>query len=183
MTVEEFIADYIKRWEGGLSVDPVDSGNHFNGKLVGSKYGVTGAALASHRGVKDVSAKDMENLTLGEAVQIGKRAYYDAPNLDLLPWNRVTASILDFAWGTGPKQAIKILQRLVGVADDGVIGPATVRAYRNWLEADKAEAWAGKRNAFYELIIKQRPANKKYERGWKARTAYFTPASEWWGRA
>jgi len=185
MTPIEFITDYIKRWEGGLSLDRADTGNFVNGILIGSKYGVTAPALAKHRGVSaaSITAAQMAALTIEEAAAIGKALYYDAPGFAKLPWNRVTMSIVDFGWGAGPVQAIKLMQRMVGAADDGVIGPRTVAAYATWLEADKAAAWAARRDIFYDQIIARTPSNAKFEKGWKSRTAYFLPSSEWWGRA
>jgi lysozyme family protein len=184
-TPTEFIADYIRRWEGGLSLDKADTGNWVAGVLIGSKYGVTASALARYRGAAaaDITPAIMAALTFEEAVAIGKALYYDAPGFAKLPWNRITMSIVDFGWGAGPVQAIKLLQRMIGADDDGIIGPKTIAAYRDWLEADEAMTWAAQRNAFYRLLVKQRPANAKYLNGWENRTAYFTPASEWWGRA
>ena len=191
MTVDEFIADYIERWEGGLSLHKEDAGNYASGKagvgpLIGSKYGVTPAALAQHRKVSaaSITPAQMAALTMAEAVAIGRRAYYDAPRFDMLPWNRVTASIVDMGWGAGPAQAIKLLQRMIGVADDGRMGPNTARAYATWLEARQAEEWQGVRNAFYDLIIARKPKNAKFARGWRNRSAYFTPgdAGGWWAR-
>jgi len=187
MTVNEFIADYIRRWEGGLSLHREDAGNYASGKagvgpLIGSKHGVTPGALAAYRGVAatSITAKEMADLTMDEAVAIGRKHYYDGPRFNLLPWNRVTASIVDFGWGAGPVQAIKLLQRLVGVADDGKLGPNTARAYATWLEARQAEDWAAVRLAFYDLIIKRTPANAKFRNGWRNRTDYFKPGGEWW---
>ena len=191
MTVDEFIADYIARWEGGLSLHKEDAGNYASGKagvgpLIGSKYGVTPAALAQHRKVSaaSITAAQMAALTMAEAVAIGRRAYYDAPGFAMLPWNRVTASVVDMGWGAGPGQAIKLLQRMIGVADDGKLGPNTARAYATWLEARQAEEWEGVRNAFYDRIIATRPANAKFRNGWRNRSAYFTPgdAGGWWAR-
>jgi lysozyme family protein len=189
MTVDEFIADYIKRWEGGLSLHKEDAGNYASGKagvgpLIGSKYGVTPSTLASHRKVPaaSITPAQMAALTMDEAVAIGRKAYYDAPRFGLLPWNRITASIVDMGWGAGPTQAIKLLQRMIGVADDGKLGPNTARAYATWLEARQAKEWEGVRNAFYDLIIDRKPANAKFRNGWRNRSAYFTPDSDWWGR-
>jgi lysozyme family protein len=186
MTVRAFIADYIERWEGGLSLHKEDSGNWVAGKLIGSKYGVTAGALAKHRGVKpdSITAQAMAALTLDEAVDIGKALYFDAPGFAQLPWNRVTASIVDFGWGAGPGQAIKSLQRLIGVAADSKLGPATAAAYRTWFdrhgESEAAKMWGATRDSFYELIVSLKPQNAKFLNGWKNRTAYFLPATPWW---
>ncbi len=196
-----FAAKFITRWEDGgstdprktHSLDPDDNGNWTGaakgvGALIGSNHGVTAAALAAHRGVKarDITRAIMAALTLDEAADIALALYYKRPKLDLLPWNRVTASIFDMGWGTGPAQAIKLLQRLVGTADDGIMGPATAKAYRTLVErqgeAFVAALWFMTRNAFYDSIIASRPVNAKYERGWKNRSHYFTPGDPegWW---
>jgi len=190
MTPLAFARDYITRWEGGLSLDPEDNGNWTGGKkgvgaLVGSNRGVTAQALAAHRKV-DVSAitkATMAALTLDEAGQIALLAYFYAPKLDKLPWNQWTASIFDMGWGAGPGQSIKLLQRQIGVADDGKLGPMTITAAGAYLAKHGLEAcawqWAFIRARFY-VSLKQWP----YMAGWTNRTAYFTPADNdgWWGR-
>lgn len=194
----DFAKDFILRWEDGGSTDPakthsldrIDTGNWVGDRLVGSNHGVTAPALAAHRKVpvSSITQAVMRALTLDEAADIALGLYYKHPKLDLLPWNRVTASIFDMGWGTGPKQAIKLLQRMVGTADDGVMGPATAGAYKTMIdrygENFVAALWWMQRNAFYDQIIKTRPANAKYERGWKNRSHYFVPgdAEGWWQR-
>jgi lysozyme family protein len=189
MDVRDFIRGFIAAHEGGLSIDPVDTGNWFYEKgcdkvLVGSKYGCTGAALAAHRKCTHITPDDMAKLTLDEAVDVGVSLYYDQPDMDLLPWNQVTASILDMGWGAGTGQAIKLMQRMIVVADDGQIGPHSARAYAEFVDhhgiEEAAEIWAGVRNSFYDAIIKARPANAKYRNGWRNRTASFLPGTAWW---
>ena len=184
VTPAAFISGYIQAHEGVLSMDPDDHGNWHHGMLVGSKFGVTGDVLALHRKVTGVTAHDMASLTLNEAVLIGVDLFYDAPQLDLLPWNRVTASVLDMGWGAGPKQAIMLLQRMIAVADDGAVGIFTVRtdvAYlREHGEDAAARAYGQARNDFYDRIIAARPSNAKYRNGWRARTASFLPGTAWW---
>jgi len=182
MTPREFIAGFIGAHEGGLSLDRADNGNYASGKagvgpLIGSKYGVTAQALAKHRGVSaaSITAAQMAALTVDEAVDIGMSLYFEAPGFNQLPWNRITASIVDKAWGSGPKQAIKLMQRMIGVADDGVIGPVTIRAYADWLEAEPAKQWADVRIAFDTSLNQPRFIN-----GWNNRTRSFLPGTAWW---
>lgn len=195
MLPHDFAKQFITRWEGGHSLDPIDNGNWTGAKqgvgaLVGSNMGVTPAALASFRRVPvaSITKPVMAALTLDEAADIALANYYQAPRLSLLPWNRVTASIFDFGWGTGPIQAIKLLQRMLDVDDDGKLGPATATAYSKLLAAQGetfvAGAWWTIRDSFYEQIIATRPVNAKYEKGWDNRSRYFTPGDGegWWGR-
>lgn len=184
MTPQDFIRGYIQAHEGGLSVDPDDTGNWSHGVLVGSKYGVTGDVLAKYRNVPAVTAAQMAALTLDEAVQIGLSLFYRGPHFDLLPWDQCIASVVDMAWGAGPGQAIKLLQRMIGANDDGQIGPYTVRAYIDFVKDHgipvSALSYADTRNMFYAQIIKARPTNAKYLNGWKNRTASFLPGTKWW---
>lgn len=191
MTREEFFRDYITTWEGGLSLDPDDAGNWFAARgcapvLTGSKYGVTAAALAAFRGCASVGAGDISALTLDEAVRLGKRLFYETPGIDLLPWDGLVASMVDFGWGAGPVQAIKLLQRLVAVADDGQVGAFTARAYAQFVASHGLEGAAGRwqatRDGYYRTIVARRPVNAKYLRGWTRRSAYFAPGTTWWRR-
>ncbi|MET0364507.1 MAG: putative peptidoglycan-binding domain-containing protein [Sphingobium sp.] len=193
MTPQEVIANFILTWEGGLSLHKSDTGNWVNGKLIGSKYGVTAAALAGARGVPvaSITAPVMAALTIQEAAAIGMAKYYLGPRLNLLPWNRVTASLLDMGWGAGPVQAIKLWQRMIGVPDDGKVGPATAAATKAYIgkhgEDLVAVQWAFIRANFYADITERNPANVAFLNGWFARTEYFTPtaaprAKGWWDR-
>lgn len=182
MTPRDFIAGMIGANEGTLSLDRQDNGNYASGKagvgpLIGSKYGVTAQALAKHRGVSaaSITAGQMAALTMDEAVDIGVSLYFTAPGFGKLPWNRVTASIVDKAWGSGPVQAIKLMQRMIGAKDDGVIGPATMRAYTDWLEDAAARRWADVRIAFDTSLNQPRFIN-----GWNNRTRSFLPGTAWW---
>lgn len=193
MTPRDTIADFIRTWEGGLSLNKSDTGNYVGTTLVGSKFGVTPAALAGHRGVPitKITAPVMAALTSEEAADIGMKAYFTAPRMDLLVWNRVTASIVDMGWGAGPAQAIKLLQRMVKVADDGKLGPMTAAAYKAYVEEHGEVAvaceWANIRCQFYADITEKRPSNAIFLNGWIWRTFYFTPSSSgrnqgWWER-
>ncbi|AEI37238.1 glycoside hydrolase family 108 protein [Zymomonas mobilis] len=179
MTPADFIHWYINHWEGGLSLDPADQGNWWQGQLVGSKYGITAAALSQERNSPTITAKDMAALTEDEAIKIGLTQYYQAFNFNQLPWNRVTASILDKAWGSGPRTAIRLLQRLIKVDADGIIGPTTIAAYQKWLhhygEVQAANLWADCRENFDSTLNQPR-----FLKGWNNRTNSYRPDSAWW---
>ena len=204
MTPRTFALDFIRHWEDGGSSDPArthsmktaDSGNWTGGRvglgsLVGSNHGVTAAALALHRKVpvSTITCAVMHALSLEEAADIAIEHYYAAPKLDLLPWNRVTASVMDMGWGAGPSHAVQLFQRLAGCPDDGCMGPGTAAAAKAWIarvgEAAAAAAYAGARDAYYEATIARHPEDAAFRNGWRARTAYYLPGDKagWWARA
>lgn len=204
MDARAFIAGFIGQHEGGLSKHPADNGNWYDparynarprqpqrrglGVNVGSKFGVTAYALnAFRRAVLStvVMAGAMSTLTLDQAVDIGMRLYYEQPGFSKLPWNRVTASILDKAWGSGPETVAKMVQRMVGVSDDGAIGPATVTAYTAWLakhgEEEAAALWADRRITFdHSLVSSPTDPDRAFIGGWDNRTRSFLPGTAWW---
>lgn len=107
--------------EGGLSLDPHDSGNWTSGKvgvgeLRGTKYGVSAAAHPD---------LDIKNLTVDDARVIAKNEYWDPWHGDSLPPG-VALCVFDFAYNAGVEEAIKVLQRSVHAGVDGICGPETI---------------------------------------------------------
>lgn len=70
---------------------------------------------------------DIAALTLADAKQIYRRDFWDRAQCDRLPVG-IRFDLFDTAVNSGIGQAIRFLQRAVGVADDGVIGPLTLAA-------------------------------------------------------
>lgn len=191
MTQEEFFRDDICAWEGGLSLDPADQGNWFAGEggapvLVGSCYGVTGAALARFRQCRTVTPADMAALSRDEAVRVGERLFYREPGFDRLPWDPLVASAVDFGWGAGPREAVLQMQQMIGAVRDGCLGEKTAAAYHRFVEAHGLSAaasnWRGRRDAFYHQIVARRPGNARFLHGWLRRSASFLPGTSWWRR-
>jgi lysozyme family protein len=199
MTPEQFAAGFIHQWEDGGVTDPVkthslvhdDAGNWTGGRigvgrLVGSQHGVTAQALAAYRKVDvgTITMEQMRALSVEEAGRIALAKYYYGPRLDRLPWSQLIATVFDMAWGSGPPQAIKLLQRQVGTVDDGVIGPATIRAVEGYILAHGLQAacwhYAYARARFYAEITKDKPTNLAFLIGWLNRTEGFAPSSPWW---
>lgn len=199
MIVDDFFRDAIFTWEDGRSTDPArthsldpdDNGNWTGGACgqgacVGSNHGVTPAALAEHLGCAPavITRDRMHALTLDEAVTIGEQLYYRGTGLDLLPWDAVIASATDFGWGAGPGMAKRLIQRMIAVAEDGRIGPFTIRAYAQFVAShgieEAARLWQAQRNLYYQRCVAARPVNARYLKGWMNRAAHFAPGGAWW---
>lgn len=109
-------------FEGDYADHPDDPG----GK---TRYGIT-EAVARTAGYKG----DMRELPLDLAKRIYKNEFWDAVRADELPIG-LRYLMFDAAVNSGVGQAIKWLQRTVGVVDDGIFGPKTMAAVNN-LSAD-----------------------------------------------
>jgi lysozyme family protein len=184
-TVEEIAAEIVAR-EGGFANDPDDPGGATN-------YGVTLATL-QRLGIDRtadgrVDVADVRALTRADAAEIYVEHYFRRPRLAELPI-AVQASVFDMYVNAGAN-AIKILQRLVTrmgfpASDDGVLGPATIRAAsRADLAAPGyfADAYGIARRNYYYAVGDARPASRKYARtasggkgGWITRAEDFLSA-------
>lgn len=136
--------------EGGYVNNPKDPGGE-------TKYGI------SKRAYPDV---DIAALTLDQAKAIYRRDYWDRARCDELP-PAVAFQVFDTAVNSGIGQAIRFLQRAVGVADDGNVGPLTINAVKR-LDAEVIAArFNGQRLDFMAKLSTW----DTFGRGWARRVA------------
>ena len=103
--------------EGGYSNVKADPGGE-------TMLGITKATAAAHG-----YTNDMAKLPVEVAKAIYKESYWDKVRADELP-EPLKFHVFDAAVNSGVAQAIKWLQRSVGVKEDGVLGPATLGAVK-----------------------------------------------------
>jgi len=102
--------------EGGFADNPGDPGGATN-------MGITRATLAAWRD-KPVSREDVMMLERAEAARLYREHFWDAIGGDDLA-DGLDLALFDDAVNSGPRAAIRDLQRALQVAEDGVIGPKT----------------------------------------------------------
>jgi lysozyme family protein len=203
-TIEEFFGDVIDRFEvfrdkrGRLITYQDlahDAGNRKEigpdgnptGRIVGTNWGCTPAAVALYRGVpvETITVEDMKSFTREEAIQVGIALYYRGPGFDRLPWCAETSLWVDIGWGSGSSTAIKAMQEMIGAGKDGRIGPQTIQLYKSWLNSTTREQainlitnW---RVQFYHYIVQKRPANAPFLKVWLPRAEWYRPTNAaWW---
>ena len=110
----------VLRSEGGRVNDPQDPGGRTN---QGITQGTFNAWLSSHGS----QHRDVFTITPDEVSAIYKARYWDAVDADNLP-SGLDYALFDFAVNSGPAKAAMTLQGIVGVAEDGKIGPITLAA-------------------------------------------------------
>ena len=129
--------------EGGYVNDPKDSGGPTN----------KGITLATFRRYinRGGTIADLKALTTAQAIAVYKRQYWDAVQADALP-SGVDYAVADFAVNSGPSRAAKYLQAVVGVVQDGRIGPATIAATKKMGADDVINRLSDDRLAFMRRI-------------------------------
>lgn len=180
----------IATWEGGWQAFPSDPGNYLNGRLIGTHRGVTPPVLKAHLGIADDSiitaAFMQQTVTLEMAAAIGLKRFY-RPAIEPLFWMMATDAVLDFAWGSGPGQAVKTVERdFLNLNNaDYKFDQYSIAAWRLRVDTDPDEKMVWRfydiREAFYDLICQRNPALAVYRQGWHNRAKWMTPgASTWW---
>lgn len=114
--------EIILRYEGGFVNDPDDPGGATN-------FGITLATLRSWRNDTSLQPKDVRAMPVSEAKAIYQAKYWNAVSGDLLP-RGLDLAVFDFGVNSGVSRASKMLQNIVGVPEDGVIGPITLEAVK-----------------------------------------------------
>lgn len=98
-----------------------------------------------------------------------KKTYWDALCLDDANSQLKANELFCFAVNVGVKSAVRVLQNMLGLQCDGIMGQETLRALNNYNEQafdvdfDRAEI------AYYRNLIRKNPRLGVYERGWENR--------------
>ena len=108
----------VLKHEGGYVDHPEDPGGRTN-------MGITQAVYEKYLG-RTVTEDEMKNIKIGDVRIIYRENYWDRVKGDDLP-SGIDFCVFDWAVNSGVSRASKALQRIVGVKDDGVIGPITVK--------------------------------------------------------
>lgn len=109
---------------------------------------------------------DIKNLTLDGAKAIYKRDFWDKLKCDALP-DDLAFALFDTAVNSGTVTAIILLQRAVGVKDDGVYGSKTTSAIGTFEPKLLTARYAGQRLLY---MTKLRPWDT-FGKGWAKRVA------------
>ncbi len=131
--------------EGGFSNDPRDRGGATN-------YGITLATLAEWRRSRDpgatVTADHVRELNVEEAKEIYRSRYWNVLRCDDLP-KGVDLLVFDLGVNAGPARSAKILQEVLGVEQDGSIGPVTLNGLNACAPDKIIREFSAKRLDFY----------------------------------
>ncbi len=144
-----------------------------------TKYGITHKTLAAHRGVKSVTAEQVKAMLKAEAEAIYRKSYWTQSGGDLLPVGLDYAAF-DYGVNSGPARAVKSLQKVVGVAEDGIVGGQTLAAVERYPGGVQAliRAYCDERMRFLCSLggAQGWAANG---RGWTIRVTGKDPKGQW----
>lgn len=112
--------------------------------------------------------KDFKALTPADVKFFYHAEYWQAAGCDFLP-SGVDYYIFDFAVNSGASRAVKYLQRLVGVLDDGIVGNRTKEATFEYVDANGAKRLLKELDRSRRNFLAQIKNASKFMRGWDKR--------------
>lgn len=161
-----------------------------------SKFGIGAETLGNWRGLqRRATLEEVRALDVYEAREIYRIRYIEQPGFTPgnIPYEPLRIQLIDFGVHSGPERATKFLQNLLGITEDGIVGPQTRHAllrmlgrdgiriesdgsttftdtrYGRWLN----DALLARRLLLIDRTTDQRAGYKKYEEGLEDRALLF----------
>jgi lysozyme family protein len=159
----EKLIPIILKWEGGWSNDPKDSGGC-------TMKGITIGTFKMYFG-KSKTCKDLRNITDSQWRAIFIQRYWNRWSADAIKTQSIANLLVDWLWTSGV-YGIKYPQRVLGVTDDGIVGPKTIAAINNYPNQKELfqKLW-NRRKKHFEAIAKN--GKQKFLKGWLNRLNDF----------
>lgn len=152
----------------GWRCDPLDSGG-------ATMCGVTLAAYRAYRrrhSLATPTAAILRTITYDEWLDVLREGYWNRWRADAIASQEVAEMLVDYVWASGVV-GVKRPQRLLGVRADGIVGPATLAAVASREPAALLAGLTDDRLRWVEDIVRRRPAQRKWLRGWRRRILTF----------
>lgn len=173
--IEAIVDELIER-EGGYANHPADRGGP-------TKYGITQRVLAEYRGRK-VTEEHVRDLSRVEAMSIYRDKYLTSPQLHRIKDPYLMVLAFDCAVLHGPQRAVRWMQKIAGVVDDGILGPISEVAINTMDPVRMYQKLLARRFEFFGEIISRDPELKRaraagynlqaeFALGWLRRAAGF----------
>lgn len=161
----KILLDIIKR-EGGTmrELDGTVSHRGFNEKLVSNYY--------KERGLP---TKSPTELTFGDSLEIFEEEILGRNGINRIKDAELLPLLADFAFNSGPDDAARELQRVVGATTDGIIGPKTIKKINEYVSENGPKSlYDNYINARLDFLRRsESPSVKRYLKGLEGRVESF----------
>lgn len=160
------LAPFILSFEGGYSDHPLDKGGPTN-------KGVTIATWRSvgydKDGDGDIDIDDLRLLSDSDVVsRVLRPHYWDRWQADKIRSQSIANILVDWVWASG-SHGITNVQRILGVKQDGIVGPKTLAAL-NAREPSRLFAQIrAARVSFLDNLVRRSPSQRVFLKGWMRR--------------
>lgn len=157
--------EYVLGEEGGLADHPQDRGGRTN-------LGISTPVWNAWRDRLHKPGQSVDACTRNDAEVIYHRGFWMAARCDGLPWP-LSLCVFDAAVQHDPRDAVKILQRALGVKDDGILGPVTAQAIAKADKARLVRSYLFARLAFYRADMVRSKEQRVFAPSWIGRILHL----------
>lgn len=148
--------------------DPHDPGGMTTFGIIASEYAAWLHEPKSWIGIAECR-KMMKSMTLADASAIYHQNYWNPFRCSDITEQAIATAIMDASVNPGQGYAAKAVQRIVGVAVDGRIGPITIAAVNRTSATDFITALRIENRGFYDERAKKNSVLNRYLLGWHNR--------------
>jgi lysozyme family protein len=159
------IIDAILEREGGFVNHPNDKGGPTN-------HGITLETLQGYL-KRPCTIGDIKNLTEEDARKIYQTLYISRPGFWVIQDPLLKGIVVDLGVNSGPELATKMLQRVLGVEDDGIFGDDTRKALAKENPHAIATKMVAARGRLFASILHDHPEQRVFAAGWMNRLSEF----------
>lgn len=167
--------------EAGYANNPADHGGETYAGIARKFWPAWGGwiiidAIKDYHGhdAKIIDIWALKDLNLKEQIYLFYKAnFWDQNKLDEFNDQQVANSVYDFGVNAGIATAAKMLQEMVGVIPDGIIGRLTLEAVNSRDAKENFEGYNIKRRAYY-LNIATNPSQHQFLASWLSRLTNYT---------
>lgn len=99
-----------------------------------------------------------------EIYNIYYKNYYKPIKGDYFKDDNVALALMDMAVNAGVTTAVKLLQRMLHISADGIVGPKTIGTAD--VNKNTADRYKDERINYYKSLVAKRPSNQKFLNGW-----------------
>jgi len=164
MSSADAVEFVIENFEG------IEFVNHPDDRGGPTKYGITKKTLSRARG-KAVRTDDIHTLELDEALKIYRQNYVLPVRGDEISYGPLRLAMIDYAIHSGPRAAVKALQEIVDVTQDGAMGPVTLGALRRSDQRGVFVELMAQRLTFLTRLVSRDTSQASFVYGWGKRLA------------
>jgi len=152
---------FVLRQEGGFVDNPDDPGGATN-------HGITQATYDRYRASQGVAPQAVSQITDAEVAEIYQTQYWSMCRCDVLEGldGGLALAVFDTSVNSGVGEASRMLQQLLEVTADGVIGPQTLAALAGRDLKRLAEDYLWARLGFDAGIAQRRLNSRQFLLAW-----------------
>jgi lysozyme family protein len=164
-------AKRVLKIEGGFQLWKNDKGNYnANGRLTGTKYGISSATYEWYTG-ELATIEKMRAITKTFALAVFRKLFWNRILGDRIENQAVAELFFDGVVQHG--RGIHLMQQVLNVKQDGIVGEITLGAINRSKPADLFTAYKAIRAEYYKHLVATDESQAEFYNGWMSRLESF----------